>query len=105
MNASFARLAALLLICPATINTALFRTHSMTLTPKPGILEITPYIGGRASLAGVEKVIKLSSKWLPAESRTISLHCGSQRAEEREGDTFHLAAHQRARPARHAAEP
>lgn len=65
MNASFARLAALLLICPATINTALFRTHSMTLTPKPGILEITPYIGGRASVAGVEKVIKLSSNESP----------------------------------------
>ena len=37
----------------------------MTLTPKPGILEITPYIGGRASVAGVEKVIKLSSNESP----------------------------------------
>jgi histidinol-phosphate aminotransferase len=37
----------------------------MTLTPKPGVLDITPYIGGRASVAGVEKVIKLSSNESP----------------------------------------
>jgi len=37
----------------------------MTLTPKPGVLDITPYIAGRAGLAGVEHVIKLSSNESP----------------------------------------
>jgi histidinol-phosphate aminotransferase len=37
----------------------------MSLTPKPGVLDITPYIGGRAAVAGVEKVIKLSSNESP----------------------------------------
>src|ERR1700761_2120112 len=37
----------------------------MPLTPKPGILDITPYIGGRAAVAGVDKVIKLSSNESP----------------------------------------
>jgi histidinol-phosphate aminotransferase len=29
--------------------------------PRPGILDISPYVGGRSSLEGVERVIKLSS--------------------------------------------
>ena len=33
----------------------------MNPTPKPGILEISPYVGGRASVPGVAKVFKLSS--------------------------------------------
>lgn len=33
----------------------------MTPTPKPGILDIAPYVGGRAHVAGVEKAHKLSS--------------------------------------------
>jgi histidinol-phosphate aminotransferase len=33
----------------------------MTLTPKPGVLDIAPYVGGRASVPGVAKPIKLSS--------------------------------------------
>ena len=33
----------------------------MSPTPKPGILEITPYVGGRADAEGVGKVFKLSS--------------------------------------------
>ena len=33
----------------------------MTPTPKPGVLEIAPYVGGRASVAGVTDAIKLSS--------------------------------------------
>jgi len=33
----------------------------MSLTPKPGVLEIAPYVGGRASVAGVAAPIKLSS--------------------------------------------
>ena len=37
----------------------------MTLSPKPGVLDITPYVGGRAAVAGVEKVIKLSSNESP----------------------------------------
>ena len=37
----------------------------MTLAPKPGVLDITPYVGGRAAVAGVEKVIKLSSNESP----------------------------------------
>ena len=30
-------------------------------TPKPGILDIAPYVGGKSSIAGVAKPIKLSS--------------------------------------------
>jgi histidinol-phosphate aminotransferase len=33
----------------------------MTPTPKPGVLEIAPYVGGRGSVAGVADPIKLSS--------------------------------------------
>jgi histidinol-phosphate aminotransferase len=33
----------------------------MTLAPKPGILDIRPYVGGRAHVAGVEQATKLSS--------------------------------------------
>jgi len=33
----------------------------MSLTPKPGILDISPYVGGRAHVEGVGKVFKLSS--------------------------------------------
>jgi histidinol-phosphate aminotransferase len=33
----------------------------MTLAPKPGVLDIAPYIGGRASIPGVAEPIKLSS--------------------------------------------
>ena len=37
----------------------------MTLTPRPGILDISPYVGGRASVPGVAKVWKLSSNESP----------------------------------------
>jgi histidinol-phosphate aminotransferase len=37
----------------------------MSLTPKPGILEISPYVGGRAGVPGVAKVFKLSSNESP----------------------------------------
>jgi histidinol-phosphate aminotransferase len=33
----------------------------MTLTPKPGVLDIAPYVGGRAHAPGVARVFKLSS--------------------------------------------
>ncbi len=33
----------------------------MTLAPKPGVLDIAPYVGGRASVPGVAEPIKLSS--------------------------------------------
>jgi len=37
----------------------------MNPTPKPGILDISPYVGGRAAVPGVAKVIKLSSNESP----------------------------------------
>jgi histidinol-phosphate aminotransferase len=37
----------------------------MSPTPKPGILEITPYVGGRAAAPGATKVFKLSSNESP----------------------------------------
>jgi len=37
----------------------------MTISPKPGILDISPYVGGRASAPGVAKPIKLSSNESP----------------------------------------
>jgi histidinol-phosphate aminotransferase len=37
----------------------------MSPSPKPGILEITPYVGGRAAVPGVAKVFKLSSNESP----------------------------------------
>jgi hypothetical protein len=36
-----------------------------TPTPKPGISEISPYVGGRSSVPGVAKPIKLSSNESP----------------------------------------
>jgi histidinol-phosphate aminotransferase len=37
----------------------------MLTDPKPGILDISPYVGGRASVPGVAKVFKLSSNESP----------------------------------------
>src|SRR5258707_9379992 len=37
----------------------------MRPSPKPGILEISPYVGGRAAAPGVAKVFKLSSNESP----------------------------------------
>ncbi|HEY4077458.1 MAG TPA: histidinol-phosphate transaminase [Rhizomicrobium sp.] len=37
----------------------------MSPTPKPGILDIAPYVGGRASVPGVAQVFKLSSNESP----------------------------------------
>lgn len=37
----------------------------MNPTPKPGILEISPYVGGRSSVPGMAKVFKLSSNESP----------------------------------------
>lgn len=37
----------------------------MNPTPKPGILDISPYVGGRAAVPGVAKVVKLSSNESP----------------------------------------
>ena len=37
----------------------------MTPSPKPGILNITPYVGGRAAVPGVKNPIKLSSNETP----------------------------------------
>jgi len=49
----------------AFINTALFEKAVMTPAPKPGILDITAYVGGRASAPGAVKVHKLSSNESP----------------------------------------
>ena len=37
----------------------------MTLTPRPGIMEIAPYIGGEASIPGKNRVIRLASNENP----------------------------------------
>jgi len=37
----------------------------MSPTPKPGLLDISPYVGGRAAVPGVAKVFKLSSNESP----------------------------------------
>jgi histidinol-phosphate aminotransferase len=36
-------------------------THEQGLVPRPGILDISPYIGGEAKVAGVERPIRLAS--------------------------------------------
>ena len=36
-------------------------THEPGLTPRPGILDISPYVGGEAKAAGVERPIRLAS--------------------------------------------
>src|SRR5690606_28633240 len=38
---------------------------TMTLVPKPGILDIKAYVGGRAEAPGAERVYKLSSNETP----------------------------------------
>jgi len=38
---------------------------SLLPTPKPGILDITPYVGGKSTSAGTQKVAKLSSNETP----------------------------------------
>ncbi|GLQ05306.1 histidinol-phosphate transaminase [Sneathiella chinensis] len=38
---------------------------TLTPTPKPGILDITPYVGGKSSVEGATKVAKLSSNETP----------------------------------------
>jgi histidinol-phosphate aminotransferase len=40
--------------------------------PKPGILDIAPYVGGKSAIAGVAEPMKLSSNenaWAPARRR------------------------------------
>ena len=37
----------------------------MTPSPKPGILEVSLYVGGRAAIPGVAKVVKLSANESP----------------------------------------
>jgi histidinol-phosphate aminotransferase len=37
----------------------------MLLTPRPGILGITPYVGGEAKLPGANRVIRLASNENP----------------------------------------
>jgi hypothetical protein len=49
---------------PATINSAHLEA-AMSPKPKPGILDIEAYVGGRAVIPGVAKVYKLSSNESP----------------------------------------
>jgi histidinol-phosphate aminotransferase len=52
----------------------------MTPSPKPGILDISLYVGGRSSVAGVAKVVKLSaneSPIVPAPRRLQALSAAS----------------------------
>ncbi len=48
----------------------------MTLTPRPGILEVAPYVGGEASVPGVKRVMRLASNENPlgASPRAISAY-------------------------------
>src|SRR5204862_2721528 len=50
------------LSCPATHDEG---PGSMSLSPKPGVLEIDAYVPGRSEAAGVERVYKLSSNESP----------------------------------------
>ena len=45
----------------------------MTLSPKPGILDILPYVGGRAGVPGLSKVWKLSSNESPLGPSPLAL--------------------------------
>jgi len=45
----------------------------MDPTPKPGILDISPYVGGRSTVAGVAKVVKLSSNESPLGPSPLAL--------------------------------
>jgi len=51
----------------------------MTLAPKPGILEIAPYVGGRASVPGTDAPIKLSSNEgaLGASAKALKAYAGA----------------------------
>ena len=48
----------------------------MTLTPRPGILEVAPYVGGEASISGVSQVMRLASNENPlgASPRAIGAY-------------------------------
>jgi histidinol-phosphate aminotransferase len=76
----------------------------MSPTPKPGILDISPYVGGRAAVPGVAKVSKLSSNESPlgpspavlaaleAARPSLSLYPEGSAALLREaiGEVYHL---------------
>lgn len=48
----------------------------MTLTPRPGILEVTPYVGGEASISGRNRAIRLASNENPlgASPRAVAAY-------------------------------
>ncbi|MDH3595643.1 MAG: histidinol-phosphate transaminase [Rhodospirillales bacterium] len=52
----------------------------MHLTPRPGILEITPYIGGEAKLPGANRVIRLASNENPLGTgpRAVAAYAAEQ---------------------------
>src|SRR3546814_19997665 len=45
----------------------------MTIQPRPGILEVAPYIGGESKAAGVNRVIRLASNENPLGSGPLSV--------------------------------
>lgn len=56
----------------------------MSPEPKPGILEVSLYVGGRASVPGVAKVIKLSANESPigpSPKAVEALHAAAQKLE------------------------
>ena len=52
----------------------------MALMPRPGILEITPYVGGESKLTGANRVIRLASNENPlgTSSRAIAAYTAQQ---------------------------
>ena len=52
----------------------------MTLTPRPGILEVTPYVGGEASISGRNRAIRLASNENPlgASPRAAAAYAACQ---------------------------
>ncbi len=52
----------------------------MPLTPRPGILEITPYVGGEAKLSGANRVIRLASNENPlgTSSQAMAAYAAQQ---------------------------
>src|SRR3546814_18490441 len=45
----------------------------MTIQPRPGILEVAPYIGGESKAAGVNRVIRLASNENPLGPGPLSV--------------------------------
>ncbi len=55
---------------------------SVTPSPKPGVLDISPYVGGRSTVPGVDKPIKLSSNESPLGPSPKALEALAEAARE-----------------------